>query len=216
MQWRARAVGEKSAAAEAKLDRAGPFEGMTVRRAMAVVLGVLKETLGDDFSVDRLEMACVDLRRTCGTGVDGDGEGSGDAGGAGGSVSGGEAGGRSSSDPGGGGGGAGSSDGGVGPSVKDAASAAPETGSDAGSGNRNSARSDGNGAGGGVLEETGSRNTGDGPSSSGASPSSAADYFVPRYGYFRRVPQSEMEELLAEGSASGDSAAGTTGSRSSE
>lgn len=61
MQWRARAIGEKGAAAEAKLEEAGPFEGMTVRRAMALVLQVLKDILEDEFSTDRLEMVCVDL-----------------------------------------------------------------------------------------------------------------------------------------------------------
>ena len=59
-QWKARAIGEKSSAAEAKLAKAGPYEGMTVRRAMTTVLRVLKDVLGDDFSIDRLEMVCVD------------------------------------------------------------------------------------------------------------------------------------------------------------
>lgn len=40
--------------------------GMTLRRAMSVVLRVLRDTLGDDFSTDRLEMVCVDL--SCGRG----------------------------------------------------------------------------------------------------------------------------------------------------
>lgn len=61
VQWRARAIGEKSSAAEAKLEKAGPYEGMTVRRAMATVLRVLKDVLGDDFCIDRLEMVCVDI-----------------------------------------------------------------------------------------------------------------------------------------------------------
>ena len=63
VQWRARAIGEESSAAEAKLEKAGPYEGMTVRRAMATVLRVLKDVLGDDFCVDRLEMVCVDNLR---------------------------------------------------------------------------------------------------------------------------------------------------------
>ncbi|CAN0494365.1 unnamed protein product, partial [Laminaria digitata] len=60
VQWRARAIGEKSSAAEAKLEKAGPYEGMTVQRAMATVLRVLEDVLGDDFCIDRLEMVCVD------------------------------------------------------------------------------------------------------------------------------------------------------------
>lgn len=61
VQWRAKAIGEKGAAAEAKLEQAGPFEGMTIRRAMAAVLKVLKDVLEDDFSTERLEMVCVNL-----------------------------------------------------------------------------------------------------------------------------------------------------------
>lgn len=60
-QWRAKAIGEKGAAAEAKLETAGPYGKMTIKRAMTVVLRVLKDILGDDFSTDRLEMVCVDL-----------------------------------------------------------------------------------------------------------------------------------------------------------
>lgn len=220
MQWRARAIGEKGAAAETKLEKAGPFEGMTVRRAMAVVLGVLKETLQDDFSVDRLEMACVDMR-ACGIG--GDGNGGGHTGGAGGDLSG-AAGGHSSSNFKGDGASAvvaESSSNAEGLSAIGADSAAPE--GDAGSGNsvrsnsfRNSGRSGGDDGGGGVLE-AGSRDIGDGSSSSsGAGRPAAADAFVPRYGYFRRVSKSEMEELLADGSVSGDPAAGATGGRSAE
>lgn len=66
MHWRAKAIGEKSAAAEAKLETYGPFDKMDVRRAMTVVLEVLKEILEDDFSEERLEMVCVDLGTTGG------------------------------------------------------------------------------------------------------------------------------------------------------
>lgn len=61
MHWQAKAIGEKSAAAEAKLETYGPFDKMSVRRTITVVLEVLKEILEDEFSVDRLEMVCVDL-----------------------------------------------------------------------------------------------------------------------------------------------------------
>ena len=216
MQWRARAIGEKGTAAEAKLEKAGPFEGMAVRRAMAVVLRVLKETLQDDFSVDRLEMACVDVR-ACGAG---DGNDSGDTGGTRESMSGaaGVHGSSSSSSSKGGGVAAvvvGSSGNGQGLSANGADSAAPpgEAGSSnivGSNSNRNSGRSGGDG-GGGVLE-TGSRNSGDGSSSSEAGTfAGAPDSFVPRYGYFRRVPKSEMEELLADDIASGDAAVGAMG-----
>lgn len=69
-QWRAKAIGEKGAAAEAKLETAGPYGKMTIKRAMTVVLKVLKDILVDDFSTDRLEMVYVDL---CGSSRDGDG-----------------------------------------------------------------------------------------------------------------------------------------------
>lgn len=61
MHWRAKAIGEKSAAAEAKLETYGPFDKMNIRQAKTVVLEVLKEILEDEFSEDRLEMVCVDL-----------------------------------------------------------------------------------------------------------------------------------------------------------
>lgn len=66
-------MGEKAPAAEAKLDKCGPFEGMAMRRAMSVVLSILKETLGEDFSTDRLEMVCVDLCEGDSNDEDGDG-----------------------------------------------------------------------------------------------------------------------------------------------
>lgn len=216
VQWRARAIGEKGTAAEAKLEKAGPFEGMTVRRAMAVVLGVLKETLEDEFSIDRLEMACMDMR-TCDTGGDGNGGGSTGAGGR--SVSGAAGEHRNSSDGKRDGAAAavvvGSSGGWEGsPTSKGAAGAAQEGDGDAGNGVdsdsvRSSGGSDGSG-GGGVLEAR-RRSSGDGSSLSGADPSSSSDSFVPRYGYFRRVSKKEMEELLADGAAGGDSTAGAIG-----
>lgn len=64
MQWRAKAIGEKSAAAEAKLEDAGPYEKMTLRTAMSTVLRVLEGVLGNDFSVESVEMVCVDA--SCG------------------------------------------------------------------------------------------------------------------------------------------------------
>lgn len=64
VQWRAKAIGEKAAAAESKLEKAGPYEGMTVRRVMAIVLRVLKDVFEEDFCTDRLEMVCVDLGDT--------------------------------------------------------------------------------------------------------------------------------------------------------
>lgn len=60
VQWRAKAIGEKSGAAETKLNQAGPYVGMTTREAMSVVLRVLRDVLNDEFSVDRLEMVCID------------------------------------------------------------------------------------------------------------------------------------------------------------
>lgn len=61
MQWRAKAIGEKATIADAKLEEAGPYVKMTVRRAMSTVLRVLKDVLGDDFSIDGVEMVCMDL-----------------------------------------------------------------------------------------------------------------------------------------------------------
>ena len=61
MQWRAKAIGEKGVAAEAMLEKCGPYGKMTVRRAMVLVLQVLKEVLDEEFCEDRLEMVCVDL-----------------------------------------------------------------------------------------------------------------------------------------------------------
>lgn len=202
VQWRARAIGEKGTAAEAKLEKAGPFEGMTVRRAMAVVLGVLQETLEDDFSIDRLEMACVDMR-TCATGGDG---GSGSTGGAERAMSSVAVEHSSSNSKRDGAGtgavGVGSYGGGDGLSTS-----GEEPEGDAGTGN--SVRGSGipNSVRRGVLEVGGSRNVGHGSPSSGAGFSFAADYFVPRYGYFRRVSKSEMEELLADSTSGGDSKA---------
>lgn len=59
MQWRAKAIGVHSAAAEAHLEDAGPYEKMTLRKAMSTVLKVLEDVLGDDFSVDSVEMVCA-------------------------------------------------------------------------------------------------------------------------------------------------------------
>lgn len=208
MQWRARAIGDKGAAAEAKLEGVGPFEGMSVRRAMAAVLGVLREVLGDDeFSTDRLEMVCVDMM--------GGGRGSGDGGGGERGVCspGAEHGTTSASDHDNVGGGG--DDGaislppfaGEGSSV----SAAPPSLSGGGvsDGSASGARSfigrdSGSSGGGGVLEGGVEVGQEDGSSAaSGVGRSSAAASFVPRYGYFRRVPKSEMDELLA-GSTRGD------------
>lgn len=66
MQWRAKAIGEKSAVAEAKLEDAGPYEKMTLRKAMSTVLRILEDVLGDDFSAELVEMVCVDA--SCGPG----------------------------------------------------------------------------------------------------------------------------------------------------
>ncbi|CAB1097029.1 unnamed protein product [Ectocarpus sp. CCAP 1310/34] len=207
VQWRARAIGDKGAAAEAKLEGVGPFEGMSVRRAMAAVLGVLREVLGDDeFSTDRLEMVCVDMM--------GGGRGSGDGGGGETGVcsSGAEHATTSASDHdnvGGAGDGAisGPRFAGEGSSV----GAAPPSLSGGGisdgiaSGARSLIGRDSGSSGvGGVLEGGVEVGQEDGSSAaSGVGRSSAAASVVPRYGYFRRVPKSEMDELLA-GSTRGD------------
>ncbi|CAN0555485.1 unnamed protein product [Ectocarpus sp. 12 AP-2014] len=213
VRWRARAIGDKGAAAEAKLEGFGPFEGMSVRRAMAAVLGVLREVLGDDeFSTDRLEMVCVDVM--------GGGRGSGDGGGGERGVCspGAGHGTTSASDHdnvGGGGGGGGGGDGAIsGPPFAgegSSVSAAPPSLSGGGvsDGSASGARSfvgrdSGSSGGGGVPEGGVEVGQEDGSSAvSGVGRSSAAASFVPRYGYFRRVPKSEMDELLA-GSTRGD------------
>ncbi|CAM9390404.1 unnamed protein product [Scytosiphon promiscuus] len=176
VQWRARAIGEKSAVAEAKLEKAGPFEGMDVRRAMVVVLDVLKEALGDDFSMDRLEMVCVDVGRAGDDDEDGDNVDSGTA----------QEAGRRNEERG----------------VLEGSAWAHQTGKQP----ANAARSptsgdppllpegvDGNGvisAGAAERDVAVSRGNIDKASTSG--PRS-------RYGSFRRVPTSEMEELLGDG-----------------
>ncbi|CAM9171969.1 unnamed protein product [Ectocarpus sp. 6 AP-2014] len=212
VQWRARAIGDKGAAAEAKLEGVGTFESMSVRRAMAAVLGVLREVLGDDdFSTDRLEMVCVDMM--------GGGRGSGDGGGGERGVCspGAEHGVTSASDHdnvGGGNGGGGGNGAISGPPFAgegSSVSAAPPSLSGGGvnDGSASGARSfvgrdSGSSGGGGVLEggvEVG-REDGASAASGVGRPSTAAS-FVPRYGYFRRVPKSEMDELLA-GSTRGD------------
>lgn len=60
-------MGDKAAAAQAKLEQSGPYGGMSVRKAMSVVLRVLQDVLQDEFSLDRLEMLCVE---SCGGGGD--------------------------------------------------------------------------------------------------------------------------------------------------
>ncbi|CAM9576455.1 unnamed protein product, partial [Ectocarpus sp. 13 AM-2016] len=208
VRWRARAIGDKGAAAEAKLEVFGPFEGMSVRRAMAAVLGVLREVLGDDeFSTDRLEMVCVDMV--------GGGRGSGDGGGGERGVCSPVAGPGTTSasdhddlgDGGDDGAVAGPPFAGEGSSV----SAAPPSLSGGGvsDGSASDARSfvgrdSGSSDGGDVLEGGVEVGQEDGSSAApGVGRSSAAASVVPRYGYFRRVPKSEMDELLA-GSTRGD------------
>lgn len=189
MQWRARAIGEKSAAAEARLEKAGPFEGMDVRRAMAVVLEVLKEVLGDDFSTDRLEMVCVDVGRECGDDIDGrigeGGRGRGRRGrGATGAV-------RIRTKQRESAFGSGFPGAGEESSTSGEPPLLPEGVDDGGV-----CSNDGVNGGAGLDEGAGVGSVGelDRPSTSERSPP-----FLPRSGYFRRVPKSEMEELLGDG-----------------
>ncbi|CAN0342914.1 unnamed protein product [Ectocarpus fasciculatus] len=201
VQWRARAIGDKGAAAEAKLEGVGPFEEMSVRRAMAAVLEVLREVLGDDeFSTDRLEMVCVDMMGGRGSG---DEEGGGERGGCPTGAAGDHGAERNN---GGDGGGGGSSSGPPLAGEGSSTSAAPSRGavsdgstSTSTSGGRSFAgRDSGRGGSGGLLEggvEVGREN---GSSASGVGRSSSSAVFAPRYGYFRRVPKSEMDELLGD------------------
>lgn len=208
VQWRARAIGEKGSTAEAKLEKVGPFDGMTVRRAMSVVLAVLKEVLEDDFSTDRLEMVCVDMGMrdtavgSCG-GVSGDGsedDGDGNGGGKETEITPGAAGEYNTRS-----------------SVKRgyvAEAVVTSSGSGEGSSTRGgepgtSLRNGGtNGvdgrdkSSGGVLEAGGKANGASDDGSSSLSSETTAASFVPRYGYFRRVSRSEMEELLADADGS--------------
>lgn len=204
IQWRAKAIGDKGAAAEAKLDGVGPFEGMSVRRAMTVVLGVLREVLGDDeFSTDRLEMVCVDMMGGRGSGVGGRGERGGCSPGA-------EHGTRSAGDEGNGGGGDGGSSGPpFGGEGSSASAATPKlSGGGVRDGSASGARSvvgrdSGSSGVGGVLHGGVEVGRGNGSSASGVGRSSATASFAPRYGYFRRVSKGEMDELL-DGSTRGD------------
>lgn len=199
VQWRARAIGEKGSAAEAKLEKAGPFDGMTVRRAMSLVLTVLKEVLEDDFSMDRLEMVCVDMGKldttVGGKGGEGEGDGDGD--------------GKETDDVAPGAAGEFFS----GRNVKggnDSSAAAVVGSSDDGEGSSTPGGTNGvdirdSGNGGGGVPETGSQVislSDDRSSSSSVAAEASPASFVPRYGYFRRVSRSEMEELLADAEGS--------------